>query len=237
MATPLALTIVMPVYNEEAALPSVIAEWTSMLDRCQADYEFLVLDDGSTDDTLAVLEELTDHLAAVRVVSHANMGHGPTILRGYAESSGRWVFQTDSDGELPAAAFPAIWRSRDAAQFHLGTRHGRVSPLPRRIISATSRATVRTLFGTGLHDVNSPYRLMDGNWLRERVTTIPADTFAPNVLLTGLALRDGLRVRETPVPHTCRQTGTVSITKLKLWKSAARSFAQTTRYVYENRSS
>ena len=78
-------------------------------------------------------------------------------------------------------------------------------------------------------DVNAPYRLIRRCALAEILTMIPDDAFAPNVIISGLAARSGLRVREEWVPHRGRRTGTVSIVKWRLWKAAARAFGQTVR--------
>ena len=65
--------------------------------------------------------------------------------------------------------------------------------------------------------------------LEELLRAVPADAFAPNVIISGLAVRRKLRVYECPVPHLGRRTGRVSILGLKLWKSALRAFGQTLR--------
>ena len=75
--------------------------------------------------------------------------------------------------------------------------------------------------------MNTPFRLYRRSALTGLLALVPADTFAPNVILTGLALRTGLRVVEVPVPHYNRRAGTSSIVRWTLWQAAARSFAET----------
>ncbi len=94
-----------PAYNEADRVASVIEEWTTELDRLGVDYELVVYDDGSTDRTLQVLAACRARHSRLRVERHANMGHGPTILRGYREARGRWVLQLDGDGEVGPEAF------------------------------------------------------------------------------------------------------------------------------------
>jgi cellulose synthase/poly-beta-1,6-N-acetylglucosamine synthase-like glycosyltransferase len=96
------LSVVMPVYNEVAAVGAVVASWAAVLERLGIDYELLVYDDGSTDGTGAALDALAAALARLRVTHHANRGHGPSIMRGYAEATGRWVFQTATTRFRPA---------------------------------------------------------------------------------------------------------------------------------------
>ncbi len=221
------LSIVMPVYNEAAVIAQVVTSWLGELDRLDIDWEFLAYDDGSRDETRGILERLAERQPGLVVTSKANSGHGPTILRGYREARGEWVFQVDSDDEMAPEHFAELWNRREDYDLLVGRRHHRDSPLARRAITALSRATVWILFGRAVTDVNAPYRLMRRSSLATLLPAIPAETFAPNVIISGLAARRGLRVREVPVPHRGRRTGTVSIVKWGLWKAAVRAFGQT----------
>jgi glycosyltransferase involved in cell wall biosynthesis len=221
------LSIVMPAYNEGAVIAEVVTEWIQELEHLGIDYEFLAYDDGSRDETGRILERLVGQQRGLMVTRKANSGHGPTILRGYREARGEWVFQVDSDDEMGPEHFAGLWNQRDDYDLLIGRRQHRDAPLARRLITAMSRATVWTLFGHAVTDVNAPYRLIRQSSLAGILSMIPDDTFAPNVIISGLAARSGLRVREVWVPHRGRRTGTVSIVKWRLWKAAARAFGQT----------
>ncbi len=226
----------MPVYNEEACIAQVMADWLGMLEGVVADFRLIVLNDGSRDGTAAALAPFRAD-PRVEVIDKPNSGHGPTILIGYrrALELADWVFQVDSDDEMPATHFPRLWERRDGYDLLLGIRAGREQGLGRRLISSVSRASVRLLFGHGVADVNSPYRLMRAAALAEFLPFIPADTFAPNVVLSGLFARRRLRIDQLPVPHRGRRTGTASIVRWRLWKSAARAFVQTLRLALRTR--
>jgi dolichol-phosphate mannosyltransferase len=221
------LSVVIPAYNEEGAIRSVVASWDDQLRGLGVEYEIRVYDDGSRDRTGALLEALAAERPRVVALRQANRGHGPTILRGYREARGAWVFQVDGDDEMPAGAFPDLWQRRDEADVVLGYRVERVSPPARRLITAVSRWTVRLLFGAGVRDVNTPYRLFRRDVLARLLADVPPDAFAPNVILAGLAVRRGLRVLELPVPHRGRRTGTSTIMRFAMWRAAATAFAQT----------
>lgn len=223
-----ALTVVMPVYNEAAAIGGVVRAWSAELDSLGIDYEMRVYDDGSRDTSAAVLEELSNQVPRLLVTRHSNRGHGPTILRGYREARGEWVFQTDSDGEMEPDSFRLLWEKRADYDFLLGIRGGRVWTPPRWVMTRASRLAVRMLFGGGVKDVNTPYRLMRRSALARLLEDLPDDLFAPNVILSGLAVRRGLRVFEVEVPHQGRRTGKASLSGVrKLVKPATRSLRQT----------
>lgn len=221
------LSVVMPVYNEAAIIAEVIQAWLGELAQLGIAFEFLAYDDGSRDGTGKILMALSEHQPDLRVTSQANVGHGPTILRGYREARGEWVFQVDSDDEMSAEHFGLLWQQREDHDLILGRRQHRHAPLARRMITAASRFTVWALFGRAVTDVNAPYRLIRRAALVSFLSRIPAGSFAPNVIMSGLACRDRLRVRELWVPHRGRRAGTVSIVKWRLWKAAARAFVQT----------
>jgi dolichol-phosphate mannosyltransferase len=221
------LSIVMPVYNEGAVIADVVSAWCRTFERLEINHECRVYDDGSTDDTASALDDLAAAHPGVVVTHQANAGHGPTILRGYREARGQWVFQIDSDDEMGTDAFQEFWSRRDQYDFLVARRDGRQSPLARHLISAFSRLTVRLAFGRSVWDVNCPYRLMRRDPLMRLLTRVPEGTFAPNVILTGLAAQAGLRLGELPVPHRGRKTGKVSLFGLGAWKAAWRCFRET----------
>ncbi len=226
------LSVIMPVYNEEASLPGCAESWIAVLDKLEIDYQLIILNDGSKDGTGAALAELDRH-PRVRGISKDNEGHGPTILAGYhlAVDNSTWVFQVDSDDEIPASAFADVWERRVGVDAVFGVRTGRDQPADRALITKVAALTTRTLFGAKATDANVPFRLMRSAALRPVIDKLPADTFAPNVVIAAVLSRDPDKFAEVPVPHHHRLVGEVSIVGLGAVKAAARSFGQTLRLV------
>lgn len=225
------LAVVMPVYNEQECIVDVVNSWREALSGLQIDYKIIVLNDGSRDGTREALTAF-DGDPRIGITHKTNSGHGPTILVGYREAVNlaEWVFQCDSDDEMKAANFNLLWEKRDDYDALFGVRIGRQQNLGRRLISGVSRATVQLYFGAGVTDVNVPYRLIRARILKEIIASIPDDTFAPNVIISGALARAKLRIHNEPIPHEGRKTGTISIVKWKLWRAAIRSFGQTLRH-------
>lgn len=223
------LTVVMPAFGEAGHVGAVLDGWCSTLDSLRIDYVLCAYDDGSPDGTLEVLETRARRHPRIEVEGHENRGHGPTVREGYRRARGEWVFQVDSDGEIAPDHFDALWSKRDGYDLLLGRRRRPSQPLTRRLTSLASRLAVRTLFGKGLHDVNSPYRLMRGSTLRRLLPRVPEGAFAPNVILSGLAVREGLRVLEQDVPVRARASGRSALRGGRLWRGAWRSLGETVR--------
>ena len=133
------LSVVVPVYNESEVIEFVIDEWFNHLKGLKIDFEFIVYNDGSNDNTLEKLNGIIANHKDLKVVNKKNTGHGPTILMGYLEANSKWVFQMDSDNEIKVNDFDKLWLVRENYDFIIGKRTNRLSPLPRRIITFFSK--------------------------------------------------------------------------------------------------
>ncbi len=217
----------MPVHEEAAVVGGELRAWVAELDRLAVDFEIRVYDDGSEDATWEVLRRAAKDEPRILAFRQANRGHGPTVLRGYREASAEWVFQVDSDGELPCEGFAEVWRQRHDYDWLLGwRRRNHRRSLGRRLVTSVARTSVRWLFGGDLRDVNVPFRLMRRRALVALLTDVPETAFAPNVLLSGLALRAGLQIGQVAVDDRVRASGSGSLTSMRLLRGAARSFLE-----------
>ena len=225
------LGIIIPIYNEEGAIASVLDKWRKALDRLCIDYYIYVYNDGSNDNSLAILcAQKSLFNGRLVVVDKQNSGHGPTILSGYrkaVEDGCKWVFQVDSDDEISPEYFADLWAARNDYDFVVGRRRHGPRTWIRRVVSSVSRFVVRLFYGSGVYDVNVPYRLMRANAFKPIFDALPDYLFAPNVVIAGMAARCGLRYFEIPVDVHYRATGVCSLNHVKLLSAAIRSSVQT----------
>ena len=224
------LALVMPIYNEEGCIDAVLRDWRDMLATLGVDFRIVALNDGSTDGTAQALAAFADD-ERIEVVRKPNGGHGPTVLMGYRKASelAEWVFQCDSDDEIRPDAFPQLWRVRQHYDALFGVRQGRAQGAGRRLITTVARLTVRLFFGPGIPDVNTPYRLMRAELLRQIIDQIPDGTFAPNVVVSGAFAKAGARVYNHSVPFQSRRTGTTFLRSWRMWPRVLKAFWQTVR--------
>ncbi len=225
------LAIVIPVYNEAEVISEVIKEWDANLAELGVDYRIHAYNDGSTDNTQEILNILAMDIESLHVHLSDNRGHGATLLRGYSQALiNTWIFQTDSDGEMSPKNFKDLWNNRSEYDFLIGRRSQRTQPLSRKLISFISRSVIHLFYGKGIWDVNSPFRLMRVSTISQFLLKIPPDTFAPNLIISGVVNLKRYRFFETSIPHQERQTGEVSIKKLRLLVAALKSFRQTVQF-------
>ncbi|QWR77287.1 glycosyltransferase family 2 protein [Candidatus Magnetomonas plexicatena] len=231
------ISVVIPVYNEQGCIRQVVSSWADTLSELGIKYLITVLNDGSHDKTSEILSAFVKD-KNIRIINKENEGHGPTILLGYKEavSVSDWVFQCDGDDELKPADFPLLWKNRLSYDALFGKRTNRNQNLIRKFISKISVLVVHIFFGNSISDVNVPYRLIRSDIVEKIVNRIPTKTFAPNVIISGVLSKAKLRIYEHPVSFEPRKTGKTSIVKLKLWKSAFKSFFQTVVFSLKNES-
>ena len=222
------LAVIIPVYNEQDIIAEVLESWSNELRRLDINFQIHFYDDGSSDDSLAIITEYATNDENIVVHSKKNAGHGPTVLIGYRQNSNvEWIFQTDSDNEIGTEFFENFWEKRDEFDLLIGRRVGRISTLSRKFVSSAARILVRLYYGKGIIDVNCPYRLMRSAAFRQSFFQIPPDTFAPNVIISGITCKEKYRILEIPVAYRRRTTGVVSIRKARLLNASIRSLFQT----------
>lgn len=220
------LTVVMPAYNEEAAIEGAVEEVrTRVLDRVEG-ADLVVVDDGSTDGTSAKLRGLAEADPRVRIVRQANQGHGPALIRGMDEARGNRVLLVDSDRQIPLDDFPLWWAEAQGAHGVFGVRRERHDPPVRLRLTRLIHAVLPRLFGVSLADANVPCKLFVRSLWEEARAYIPPGTLAPSLFLAVFAARRGHDIRHVPVPHRARSTGVESLRKLRLATFAGRAFLQ-----------
>ncbi len=220
------LTVVMPAYNEEGAIQSAIDEVRQeILDRV-ASADCLVIDDGSTDATGAILDQIAETDSRVRVLHQANAGHGAALRAGMERASGAWLFLLDSDRQIPTEAFSALWNAKNGHDLVIGVRAKRQDPPLRATLSRAIRIVIRVVFGVRLQDANSPFKLSRRTLWESARVVIPDDTLAPSLFLAVFARTRGVDVLELDVPHRARQTGAGSLRFARLARFCLRGFRQ-----------
>lgn len=210
------LLVVVPVYNEEQCIDLVLREWIEELDRSGIDYGLLLLDDGSTDRTPAIIAQWLEGRAnsCIEVVRQTNRGHGQTCLGGYRVACDRkipWVLQIDSDGQCDAAYFPAVWAKRNEHDVVYGCRAERRDGWKRVLASALVKIVVKVSSGVDCIDANVPYRLMRTQNLRPLVNSIPSDFDLANIALSVQLKRAGWRECSVNIVFRPRAGGESSV--------------------------
>ena len=221
------VAVVIPVFNEEKLIGECINEWLNVLDSVNLNYEILIIDDGSSDATISIVERYGDN-QNIQLIIKQNEGHGPTILAGYKRAVGiaEWVFQADSDNEISPNQFSALWSRRQGQDAVIAWRQGRNQTTVRRLVTFFARVTTKVLFRCHLRDVNIPFRLIRSETLTILLEKIPSDTFAPNIALSGALSLMNCQVEECPVVFNERIVGESSLSNLGAVRKGGRALLE-----------
>lgn len=206
MPSPLEISAVLPAYNEEANLEQVVRRTVEALATRARTSEVIVVDDGSQDDSAAVLERLKGVYPTLRVVRHpSNRGYGAALRSGYRAARFPWVFMMDADNQFDPADLDALLPFVAKADIVTGYRKQRRDPLPRRLNAWAFFSLVRLFFGRQVRDVNCAFKLLRRDMLNRM--DLRSDGALINTEVFVLARRAGARIVEAPVPHYPRMSG------------------------------
>jgi glycosyltransferase involved in cell wall biosynthesis len=201
------ISVFLPAYNDEATIASLVRDALEVLPELADDYEVVVVNDGSTDGTAAVLDELARTLPRVRVVHHTrNRGYGGALRTGFASAAKELVFYTDGDAQYDvrelARLRPLLAEGVDVVN---GYKLSRADDWRRRVLGAAYNRLAHLLFRLPVRDVDCDFRLLRRSAL-ERVR-LESDSGSICVELVYKLHRAGCVFAEAPVHHYPRRHG------------------------------
>jgi len=206
-----ALSVIMPAYNEEASIEAAVADVFRHVLPVVGDGELVVIDDGSTDRTGALLDAMAATEPRLRVVHQPNAGHGPALVRGITEARGEAILLLDSDRQIALDDFARHWArmTQENLVAFLGLRRPRHDAFHRLVISALMRLLILLCFGRAPQDAGAPYKIVRRAEAEAARRFIGEDCWIPSVLLAVyLLVRHRDRVVEAGVTHRPRVAGT-----------------------------
>ncbi|MGD0869499.1 MAG: glycosyltransferase family 2 protein [Bryobacteraceae bacterium] len=221
------LSVFFPAYNDAPSLPALIRKTFAVLEQHVADYEVVVVNDGSCDDTGAVLDQLSRKFAPrLRVETHPeNRGYGRALRTGFATATREFVFYTDGDGQYDVGELP---RLLELVTPEIGLVNGykleRHDPAHRIWIGNVYNFCARLLFRIRIRDIDCDYRLIRRELLDRIHLTSTSGTICVE-LVRKLEL-SGWLVAEIGVHHYPRLHGRSQFFRLR---SLAVTFAQLLR--------
>jgi glycosyltransferase involved in cell wall biosynthesis len=201
------VTVFFPCYNDAGTIPTMILRALEVLPQITDDYEVIVINDGSRDDSGRVLDVIAARFDHLRVIHREQpSGYGGVLRSGFAAARKDWVFYTDGDAQYDVRELALLAaRVGDGVDMVNGYKIKRHDPRHRVIIGLAYQYFVKLAFGLGIRDVDCDFRLM-----RRAIfdhIRLESTTGTITVELVKKIQDAGYTIVEVPVHHWYRQYG------------------------------
>lgn len=200
------LSVIIPVYNEEKTIDSVIKNVLSVTLPEGVKREIIVIDDGSYDHTPDTLNSYAGR-DDVRVLSQPNKGKAAALVKGVNEAAGDIILIQDADLEYDPAQYPALLEPilKGETEVVYGSRFmGKIKDMRwiNRLANRISNWTLRALYRTRLTDINTCYKVFKREVIRG--ININSSNFAFETEVTVKLIQKGIPIKEIPIVYMAR---------------------------------
>lgn len=232
------ISVVMPAFNESEHIVKNLQEVVDTLSSFEFDFEVILVDDGSPDNTyLYAARLLLSHPEFVRIVRYdKNQGKGNALMCGASYARGEYIAFLDADMDLHPRQLPLFLSILESsgADAVVGSKWHKFSnvtyPRIRKLYSLAYYALVRSLFGLPLRDTQTGMKLFRARLLQKIFPYVLVKRFAFDIELLALAHHWGFRLTDAPITlEFQRSVGRVS------WKQAWKVFLDTVAVFYRLR--
>lgn len=203
------LSLIIPAYNEALRLPAFLERLDRYLKMRGKPYEVIVVDDGSRDETAALVTMLSSRLAHLTLIGSAhNAGKGAAVRLGMREARGRLRLFADADGATAIEELPplelAIARGADIAigSRTLASQDPRYTVSARRhrsLLGSLFNGIVRRLGLAGIHDTQCGFKLFRSQAAEDLFSVASVNGYGFDLELLYVAKRRGYRIAEVPI--------------------------------------
>jgi glycosyltransferase involved in cell wall biosynthesis len=228
MYRPHSLSIVLPANNEDAVIGVTLVQVLNVLAAWVQDFEIIVVNDGSTDGTGAIISTIIEVEPRVRVVTHErNQGYGSALVDCFAAATKELTFFMDSDGQFDIRDLARLLLFIDEYDAVIGYRLDRQDTWVRKLNAWGWNLLTRNVLGIHARDIDCAFKLLRTDFLHQH----PLETRGAmiNAELLYKLKRAGYIYREVGVHHLPRQGGRATGANLRVIARAFRELFHFTR--------
>jgi len=200
------LSLVFPVFDEEENIGRLLDEAVALAPRLAAEFEIVVVDDGSRDGSASVVDRLRERDPRIRLLRHAaNRGYGAALRAGLREARGELVFFSDADLQFDLDELATLLSHAREFDVVAGYREPRRDPWGRLVLAWGWGTLVNRLFGLGVRDIDCAFKV----FRRPVIEAIPIASVGAfiNTEILVRARQAGFRIHQVPVSHRRRRHG------------------------------
>lgn len=208
------ISVVIPAYNEEQNIEKVARNAASVISALAKEYEVLIVNDGSTDNTGEIIRRLSKEDKHIRTIHHErNYGAGAALKTCYTSAKGDLIFFIPADGQVPVGEIHKLYPYIEQADVIVGNRKERADPIYRRINARLYSTLIWLLFGLNVRDVDG-VKLFKKK-VFENVLIESNSAFVEAEILIK-AQKSNFKILEIPVNHYPRIGGRQTGANLKV---------------------
>lgn len=205
---PIAYSVVIPLKNEEGNIKLLIEEVEVVMQQMGKPWELVCINDGSTDETGSILNELKKAKPFLKVITFSrNAGQSSAFDAGFKKSQGELIITLDGDRQNDPADIPLLLKEMEEADLVCGWRIQRQDTLFKRVISFAANRVRGLLCKDGIHDTGCSLKIYRRDCLGKIKLYQGMHRFLP-----ALFHIEGFRVKEIPVNHRERTSGKTKYT-------------------------
>ena len=219
------LSVIFPIYNEQETIKETLLEWRDTLDKLQINYEIILAEDGSTDNTKDILKDLliNNRDLFVSNIEDKKRGYANAIRSSVKIAKGKYILNVDSDGQCDPKDFINFWKKRDHLEnsIIIGHRYNRKDSLQRLLMSKFFLILHRVLFFSRVKDPSCPYILSKNEFF---VTINPYLKFMVEGFWWGfvaICLKKNIQIYQVKINHRLRLSGQTNVFHLNKIPSIA----------------
>jgi len=210
------ISAILPAHNEAENIKTTVENCVSYLKQNTSDYEVIVVNDGSSDNTKQIVEELSSANPKVVLVNHEiNKGYGAALRSGFDEAKKEFIFFMDSDGQFDIQDLDRLLPLASMENVVIGYREDRADSAVRSLNAWMYGMYIYLMFGLNVKDMDCAFKIFPTE-AYQNITPIKAG----GALFTAEFLiklkRAGFNFKEVPVRHFPRQFGTQSGANMKV---------------------
>jgi glycosyltransferase involved in cell wall biosynthesis len=214
--TNLSLSVVFPAHNEAENIRTTVENCVSYLEQNVSNYEVIIVNDGSIDDTQQIVQELKSTNSKVILVNHpVNKGYGSALRSGFDKASCEYIFFMDSDGQFNINDLDRLLPLVSAKDVVIGYREDRADSFIRSLNAWLYGLYIYLTFGLKVKDMDCAFKVFPTRAYQD-IRPIKSDgaLFSAEFLIK--LKRKGFKLIEVPVRHFPRRFGTQSGANIKV---------------------
>jgi len=209
------LSVVFPIYNEEETIEQTLLEWKSTLDRMKIKYEMILAEDGSTDKTKKILQNLLSihKNEFVSNMDDKKRGYSNAIISSISLANGKYILFLDSDGQVDSKDFINFWQKRNLTEngILIGNREDRKDNFQRYIMSKAFLILHRILFFSKIKDPSCPYIFCKTNFAQKISPYLKFMVEGCWWGFTAICIKKNMSIEQININHRLRKSGKTNV--------------------------